>query len=42
VFHTHSLTGTEWGIVIALAFLPIPVFEAIKVVQRAARRVRRA
>lgn len=42
VFHTHALTGTEWAIVIALAFLPIPVFEAIKLLQRAVRRFRRA
>lgn len=42
VFHTHALTGTEWGIVIALAFLPIPVFEAIKLLQRVARPARRA
>ncbi|HEY8427823.1 MAG TPA: cation-translocating P-type ATPase [Sandaracinaceae bacterium] len=40
VFHTHLLTWTEWGIVVALAALPIPVFEAIKLVRALARRAR--
>ncbi len=38
IFHTHLLTGTEWGIVLGLAMLPIPVFETIKLVQRVGRR----
>lgn len=38
VFRTHFLTATEWGIVIALAALPVPVFELIKLARGLARR----
>ncbi|MCB9593466.1 MAG: calcium-translocating P-type ATPase, SERCA-type [Sandaracinaceae bacterium] len=40
VFRTHLLTATEWGIVLGLAALPIPVFELIKAVARAGRQSR--
>ncbi len=38
IFHTHLLNGTEWGIVLGLALLPIPLFESIKLVRALARR----
>lgn len=38
IFHTHLLTATEWGLVIALAALPIPIFEAIKLGRALSRR----
>ena len=42
IFHTHLLTLTEWGVVLGLSFLPVPVYEAIKLVWRAvAKRKRR-
>ncbi len=34
VFCTHLLSATEWGIVLLLAALPVPVFEFIKLVRR--------
>ncbi len=40
IFHTHLLNMTEWGVVLALSALPIPIFEAIKLVQSTARKVR--
>lgn len=42
VFHTHALSGTEWAVVIALAALPLPLFEAIKLVRAAQRRLQHA
>ena len=36
VFHTHHLSPVEWGVVIGLAALPIPIFELVKLVQRLA------
>jgi Ca2+-transporting ATPase len=38
IFHTHLLSLTEWGVVLGLSLLPVPVFEAIKLVGRAASR----
>ena len=37
VFGTHLLSATEWGIVLCLAVMPVPVFEFIKVVIRHGR-----
>ena len=35
VFHTTALGPTEWALAIGLAALPVPIFEAIKIVRRA-------
>ena len=42
VFKTHAMTAAQWGLVVALAFLPIPCVEALKVVVRARARRRGA
>jgi Ca2+-transporting ATPase len=41
IFHTHYMTATEWGLVIGMAALPIPVFEVIKLLQNVMRGARR-
>ncbi|HJL05115.1 MAG TPA: HAD-IC family P-type ATPase [Polyangiaceae bacterium LLY-WYZ-15_(1-7)] len=38
VFHTTALTGAQWGLVLGLAALPVPVVELLKLVERARRR----
>ncbi|HJL19273.1 MAG TPA: cation-transporting P-type ATPase [Sandaracinaceae bacterium LLY-WYZ-13_1] len=40
VFHTYLLSPTEVGVVLALAVLPVPVFETIKLVSALVRRAR--
>ncbi len=40
VFRTHLLSASEWGVVLGLAVLPIPVFEVIKLAARAGRQSR--
>ena len=35
VFRTFSVTGTEWGVMLALAFSIVPAMEALKWLQRA-------
>jgi Ca2+-transporting ATPase len=37
VFRTHAPTAVEWGLTVALAAAPIPVFEVLKAVQRGLR-----
>jgi P-type Ca2+ transporter type 2C len=32
IFRTHMMTGTEWGIVLGLSVLPVPLFEFWKLV----------
>lgn len=32
IFRTHMMTGTEWGVVLALSMLPVPLFELWKLV----------
>jgi Ca2+-transporting ATPase len=32
IFRTHWMTGTEWAVVLGLAFLPVPIFELAKLV----------
>ncbi|MBZ0115906.1 MAG: cation-transporting P-type ATPase, partial [Sandaracinaceae bacterium] len=39
VFRTHALTLEEWGLVLALAALPVPVFELIKLLERRFTRI---
>ncbi len=38
IFRTHLLSATEWGLVIGLSALPIPVVELSKVIQRSSLR----
>jgi Ca2+-transporting ATPase len=38
IFHTHWMTAEQWGLVIALAALPVPVLEVLKLLERTARR----
>jgi len=38
VFRTHFLSLSEWGLVIGLSALPVPVFEVVKLVERALSR----
>ncbi|MBX3272910.1 MAG: calcium-translocating P-type ATPase, SERCA-type [Sandaracinaceae bacterium] len=40
VFRTHLFSAAEWGVVLALAFLPVPVFEVAKLIARATRQSR--
>jgi Ca2+-transporting ATPase len=40
VFHTTSLGAAQWGVVLALSFLPLPVVELGKLVDRWAHSVR--
>lgn len=37
VFRTCALTATEWAVVIALAALPVPLYEGLKLVARMRR-----
>ena len=34
IFHTSALTGVQWGMVIALSLLPIPLVELEKKISR--------
>lgn len=35
VFQTYGLTGTHWVVLIALSAVIVPIFEGIKLLQRA-------
>jgi Ca2+-transporting ATPase len=42
IFHTTSLAAAQWGVVLALSFLPLPVVEIGKLIDRWAHSVRGA